>query len=86
MNSIKKITLPILLLFSTFFIFSPVLAQTNEVHIDFFYSSTCPHCQAEKEFLSVMKDTYDNLDLSEYEIINNKDNQALLSEFYANYN
>ena len=48
MRNIKKI----LLLFVITLLFIPnVKAKDNEVKLHLFYSSTCPHCAKEKEYL-----------------------------------
>jgi glutaredoxin/cytochrome c biogenesis protein CcdA len=64
-----------------------VFAQSAEiVGINFFYSQTCPHCKAEKEFLNSLKEKYPEIKINEYEVINSKENQEILKTFYERYN
>jgi len=60
------------------------LAQ-NPPEIYFFYSTTCPHCKAEKEFLSELKQKYPEVEIKEYEVIYNTENQKILKDFYEKY-
>jgi len=62
------------------------LAQQNKIEINFFYSAICPHCAKEKEFLTELKQKYPEVEIKEYEVFYNRDNQNLLSEFYKKYN
>ncbi len=43
------------------------LVGTNKVNLYLFYSSTCPHCHAEIEWLNTIKDRYPYLNIIEYE-------------------
>ena len=54
--------------------------------IYFFYSTTCPHCIEEKGFLKGLKEKYPEINLKEYEIISNIENQKVLKSFYKKYN
>jgi thiol-disulfide isomerase/thioredoxin len=51
-------------------IFFPVFAQENsneiELEIDFFYSTTCPHCKAENDFLDKIEQEYSNIKINRY--------------------
>lgn len=84
----KKIVLPILLLVLLFsgFVFNSVSAQSEKVHIDFFYSSICPHCAEEEEFLKTLEAKYPEIEIQRYEVMYNSDNQKILSDFYKKYN
>ncbi|MCF7861819.1 glutaredoxin family protein [Candidatus Woesearchaeota archaeon] len=55
--------------------------QTTDVY--FFYSSTCPHCKAEMEFLQSIDGTCDHLNIH---YILAYENQDLLDEFVLKYN
>lgn len=59
-----------------------IIASSDVV---FFYSDTCPHCAAEKEFLNKMQLEYPALRITRYEVINNKENQKILAGFYEKY-
>ncbi len=56
----------------------PVFAGNVTLHL--FWSQGCPHCAKEKEFLGTLQTKYPTLTIKEYEITQNKDNAALLSE------
>ncbi len=64
---------------------SVVFAKDNSFEINLFYSATCPHCKKERVFLDTLKEKYPEIKINEYEIIYNKENQKLLSEFYKRY-
>lgn len=84
----KKIILILLsLIIFSCFVIKPgfVLAQQEPIKIDFFYSPTCPHCKAEKEFLKTLRKQYPELKVKEYDVINSKQNQEILMEFYEQY-
>ena len=61
------------------------LAEERKVEINFFYSSTCPHCAEEEKFLEELKQKYPEVEIKEYEIFRHPENQKILSEFYARY-
>lgn len=62
------------------------IAQKNSIEINFFYSAICPHCAEEKEFLVDLKERYPEIEIKEYEIFYNRENQKFLNEFYEKYN
>lgn len=70
----KKIILILLLIFTAL----PVFAQ-EPAEINFFYSSTCPHCEKEHKFL----DEFSGIKINRFEISKNSE---LLKEFYKKYN
>jgi len=84
----KKWIIPIfiLCLVLSVFAFNFVFAQSEKVQIDFFYSATCPHCIAEKEFLKNLQTKYPTIEIKSYEVIESAENQALLKDFYQKYN
>lgn len=56
-----------------------VNAKSNiDVHL--FYSKTCPHCKAEKEYLQELEKNSDNIEIHLYEITDNEDNRVLLKK------
>ena len=61
------------------------LAQQSPVKIDFFYSAICPHCAKEHEFLKELKNKYPEIEIEEYEVISNQENQKILQDFYEKY-
>jgi thiol-disulfide isomerase/thioredoxin len=83
----KKLISLFLLVFIALMISSGfALAQEKKVEVNFFYSSTCPHCKNEKEFLESLQEEYPWIELKEYEVMSNKENQKILLEFYKKYN
>lgn len=81
----KFLGVSLVILVFYFFLAHFVFAQENQIEIDFFYSSTCPHCAAEKEFLKELKNKYPEIEAREYEVISNAENQKILSDFYEKY-
>lgn len=54
--------------------------SAKEITINLFYSSTCPHCAAEKEFLNEYIKENDNVKVELYEVTENEDNAKLLDD------
>lgn len=85
----KKWLIPILCAVLGVFAFSQVSATSIvpiSAEINFFYSATCPHCAAEKEFLEGLKEKYPSISVKSYEVTRISENQDLLKEFYLEYN
>ena len=67
----------------TFFVFILFLmplvtrAENDNINIYFFYSKTCPHCQAEKEFLTQLAKSDQNIKINAFEV-SEKTNANLL--------
>jgi len=55
-----------------------------KIEIIFFYSPTCPHCQAEELFLDKMQTEYPTLDIRRYNIFQTL-NASLLADYYKKY-
>jgi len=82
----KKFSLLLLIIFFSLLLkvgFS--LAQQDSVEIHFFYSAICPHCAEEHEFLKELKNKYPEIEIEEYEVISNQENQKILNDFYEKY-
>lgn len=56
-----------------------VLAS-SDVNAYLFYGEGCPHCAKERIFLDQLKTKYPNLNITEYEIYFNKENNALFQK------
>lgn len=70
-----------------FFLFSPpILAQTNEVNIYFFYGDGCPHCVAEEALLNKVEFENKNATVHRYEVWRNSKNADFLSELGGKFN
>lgn len=63
-----------------------VLATDQKIEVNVFYSPTCSHCTVEREFLKTLGEKYPGIVINEYDVVNSKDNQKLLADFYAKYN
>lgn len=75
MKKIKNI----LMVFLISLLFIPsVKAKEHEVKLYLFYSSTCPHCAKEKEYLKKIEKKYDNLKVYKYEV--SEDNNSHIFE------
>jgi glutaredoxin len=81
----KKWFLIILFLIFIFGNFNFSLAQVEKTQINFFYSAICPHCKAEKEFLKTLQEKYPEIEIKEYEVFYDTNNQKILNEFYDKY-
>ena len=81
----KKIIL-ILFLFLCFIIKADLVFAQNNPVVTIFYSDTCSHCVAEREFLKELKIKYPEIEIKEYEVIKNSENRELLKKFYQDYN
>ena len=82
MRKLTFIFITFLFLFGSFnFAFS----QTEKAQIYFFYSAICPHCAKEEKFLKELKGKYPEIEIEEYEVISNQENQKILNDFYEKY-
>jgi len=59
--------------------FLPLFSSASS-EIILFYGKECPHCEAELKFLDGLKQNYPNLNITEYEVWHNADNQKLFAE------
>lgn len=82
----KKVIFKILILILALGSFNFAYSQSEKIEIHFFYSSICSHCKEEKEFLAILQGKYPQLKINQYEVINTKENQEILKEFYEKYN
>lgn len=81
-NIISKI---IIFIFGLLFLFISNFASAQQnSQIELFYSPTCPHCLAERNFLKELPDKY-YVEIKEYNIAD-KSTIALLNEYYNKYN
>jgi thiol-disulfide isomerase/thioredoxin len=81
---VKSKTLTIIL-FSLLFLIPAFFAggQTDKnATINFFWSTGCPHCQAEKSFLEDLSEKYPQIEIRQHEFSKNIE---LVKEFYENY-
>lgn len=62
-----------------------IIAENEEIQIHFFYSTFCPHCSAEKEFLEKLEKQYPEIKVKKYELISRQENQEILKYFYEKY-
>jgi glutaredoxin len=71
-------------LIAVLFLTTAVNAQSageTEVNIYFFWGDGCPHCEDEKEFLAGLVNRELNINVVDYEVWYDKDNQKVLMEF-----
>ena len=71
-------------LIAVLFLTTAVSAQSageTEVNIYFFWGDGCPHCEDEKDFLDELITSNLNINVVDYEVWYNKDNQKVLMEF-----
>lgn len=63
-----------------------VFAETNDENIEMtvFYSETCIHCTAEREFLEKLEEKYSNFKVNEF-LISDSNNFKLLADLYEKY-
>jgi len=86
----KKIIIFSVVSFLFLSVFGPVFnvsAEEENVQIDVFYSTSCPHCKEARYFLNNLDEQYleDELIIKEYNVAEN-DNIELLKELYIKYN
>ena len=81
----KKLIFIIFVFGLVFFIFDFAFAQESQTEINFFYSSTCPHCAKEERFLDELQEKYSDIKINRF-VISDKDNVELLKKFYKDYN
>ena len=75
----KKILFSILMFFALFLAADKILAA-GEATVYFFWGDGCPHCAKEEVFLKELKNKYPQVEIRDYEVWKNADNQKLLAE------
>jgi cytochrome c biogenesis protein CcdA/thiol-disulfide isomerase/thioredoxin len=70
-----------------FFLFYPKeILASEKVEIYFFWGQGCPHCAQEKPFLEELKQKYPQLEIKEFEVYFNRENQELFQKIAQAYN
>jgi len=80
----KKFVFVVFIFVFLFNAFDFALAQDTRVEINFFYSSTCPHCAQEERFLDELQEKYPEIKINRFSV-SNRNNVELLKEFYKEY-
>jgi len=80
MNKILFLFISVLFLFS--FAYAEDIANSDKVEVNFFYSSSCPHCAKANEKLIELEEKYDFLVINRYVISENMDFVMQLYEQY----
>lgn len=64
------------------FLLLPIVvnAESKEINIHLFYSSTCPHCSNEKKYLKELSDSDHSIKVHLYQVDGNEENNALLDK------
>jgi len=81
--NIKKILLFAIILtlaVGLFLQLNSAAAETNKLPAYFFWGDGCPHCHDESLFLEKIKKDYAAIEIIDFEVWNNKENQALFLE------
>lgn len=77
----KRIVRFLMILVLSFLFVMPVKAlEDDTITLYLFYGDGCPHCAEEKIFLAEVEDDYENIEIVQYEVWKNSDNQKLLEE------
>jgi len=69
----------------SFFSLKEILAS-EKLEIYFFWGQGCPHCAQEKPFLEELKQKYPQLEVKEFEVYFNRENQELFQKIAQAYN
>lgn len=56
-------------------------ANAANVTLYLFYSTTCPHCHAEQDFLQTIGSQYPSLEIKKYAVDTSQDNVTLMNRF-----
>ena len=77
----------ILFILTLFLVLPFTKVNAEEVTVTLFYGDGCPHCSHEKQYLDILKyQLGDNLNIEQYEVWNNDENNELLSKVRATFN
>lgn len=82
---IKKIFFQILIFTCLLFSVNQVIS-VKKVEVYFFWGSGCPHCAKAKSFFEKLKEKYPQLEVKEFEVYFNENNQKLFQEIAKAYN
>lgn len=81
-----KIVKTIIIFLAVFLSCGFVLAQENveKIEMNFFFSPTCSHCQAEEAFIPSLQNKYPELEVKSFNVAN-ENNIKILMQFYKDY-
>jgi glutaredoxin len=82
LNLRKKI---LAIIFISLFLPSAIAAQNNPVDLYLFEGQGCPHCARMKSYLEGLKKDYPNLNVHDFEVYFNKENQSLFRKMAEAY-
>jgi len=80
----RKILFSIIFILIGLTIFSPIFAQEKKLEINFFYSQTCSHCQAEQKFLDTIEKKYPEVQINRY-LVTDSNNKKLLADLLTKH-
>lgn len=80
----KKLLMFIVIIIGIFIFIPNVSAKTINLYL--FYGSTCPHCEAEMEYIENKILPYEDVKLYKYEVWENKENKQLWNEIQEELN
>ena len=76
----NKIKLLIFIILFSFSIILPVNASQRKIKIYFFHGDGCPHCAEEEKYLDKITKKNKNIEIIDYEVWYNKDNQQFMEK------
>lgn len=80
----KKVIMTMLIILGGCLLLKDVRAA-NVVNIYFFHGDGCPHCFTEDAWLEELKKQYDNIDVHEYEVWYNEENNKRMEQLKEMY-
>lgn len=67
------------------FFLTPFVQAADELSVNFFYGSTCPHCKKVEPFIEELKPRYPEITFNTYEVYENYANSVKLSSWFESY-
>lgn len=83
---LKRIISVLGIIIVTLVVTMPNVKAKEQVNLYLFWGDGCPHCAAEKEYLSELQKEYDNLNVNLYEVWYNEENEAFLDQIATELN
>ena len=66
--------------------YEEVKTSNDKVNVYLFYSKTCPHCKAEREYFKELDKKYDDINIYEFEVVDNKTNYNNMKKIKSHFN
>jgi len=82
---LKQIINKLLIVFLLFLILAPSVFAAEDISVNFFYGTTCPHCKNVEPLIGELEPKYPEVDFQSFEVYENYSNSVKLSTWFESY-